>query len=665
MENIWGFLLQTLTVSLVAGLILCLKWLFQDKLSPRWQYGVWIVLVLRLILPVQIDKAVFFNLPVWVETVKCMVEQNLQSAYSGAFVSLHMNRVFPTINLAPVSITDWLFVIYVVGIVVMLAWYFISYMRLRMLLHKGEAISYEQQQIIADVCKKYDLTACDVVAIKGLPSAFICGIVNPVLALPADVLVDEKIILHELLHLHHKDALRNVGWCFLRAFHWCNPFLQMVFRRIGNDMESLCDQRVLERLEGEERRAYGNILLEMANNQYARAPGTTSISNGGKNISRRIAAIVRFKKYPKGMALVSVCIVMVLAVPALAGTELTYKQSDYEPKRLYELDKAMTMARLNRCTTVAGALDTYAKGLLLENGVYIATVTPTEQHAELYTKMKQANTEEGWAAYHLDSGDELEYVTYNDDYGYSIYSLEQIDNTRYKAILVFKTCGMLEEDGIIYENGAVFVPVEINGHLGSSYFVSESGERTTQPNACDFYGNMDSKYEPVVSELTAQGKHGTVKIQWTKRIVMENNQRQDGLSYIGGDFFKEFKPDSEFFNTNIMRYVEYDIKTKTTNENPTSSVGYKVIFVWNNTESLPVLDGYMGGGTTYYSGDYIKSSQYISNLRNGQEWDGTLRSGGTDNRYQTPKAYLVGIYWDGHLVEEFLLEEEGLRDELL
>ena len=664
MENIWAFILQTLTVSIVAALILFLKWLFQDKLSPRWQYGVWIVLLLRIIFPAQIDKALFFNLPVWVETLKATAEQHLHSAYTGAFETINMYRVLPTITQTPVSITDWLFVIYVAGIIVMLLWYMLSYVRLRFLLRKGEPASYEQKQVIAQVCSKYDLTACKTVAVHGLPSAFICGIINPVLALPADVLVDEKIILHELLHLQYKDALRNAGWCFLRAFHWCNPFLQMVFRRIGNDMESLCDQRVLERLEGEERRAYGNILLEMANNQYARAPGTTSISNGGRNISRRIAAIVRFKKYPKGMALVSVCIVMVLAVPALAGTELTYSQSDYEPKRLYELDKAMAMARLNRCTTVAGALDTYAKGLLLENGVYIATVTPTEQHAELYTKMKQANTEEGWAVYHLDSGAELETVWY-DEHGYSIYSLRQIDNARYEAILAFKTREYFDENELTYQNGVVFVPVEVMAYPGQKCFVYETGERTMVANACDRYGNMDAKYEPVVTELTAQGNTGTVRIQWTKRSVVENTQSKDGWSYYGGDFFETFKPDSEFFNTNVMRYVEYDMNTKTIEDRPTSSVGYQVRFVWEDSASMPELDTYMGGGTGYYSADVIKSSRYVSSLIDGKEWDGTLLSGGTDNRYRVPEAYLVGIYWDGHLVEEFLIEEEGLHDDLL
>ena len=57
----------------------------------------------------------------------------------------------------------------------------------------------------------------------------------------------------------------------------------------------------------------------MADEVYARAPGTSSMANGGRNIRRRIEAIARFKKYPAGMALASVCVTVVLALPLLLG----------------------------------------------------------------------------------------------------------------------------------------------------------------------------------------------------------------------------------------------------------------------------------------------------------------------------------------------------------
>lgn len=170
------------------------------------------------------------------------------------------------------------------------------------------------------VGNQYHLRPCRAVAIPGLPSAFVCGVFRPALAVPAGAEPDSKVLLHELLHLKYSDGAQSVVWSVFRALHWCNPFLLYVFHRIGNDMEQLCDQRVLERLEGEQCREYGGILLSMVNEKYPRAPGTTSLSNGGKNIARRIEAIARFKKYPRGMALVSVCAAAVLMGASLFGT---------------------------------------------------------------------------------------------------------------------------------------------------------------------------------------------------------------------------------------------------------------------------------------------------------------------------------------------------------
>ena len=41
MVDLWGFLLQTLTASGVAVLLLLVKALFKDKLPPKWHFAVW------------------------------------------------------------------------------------------------------------------------------------------------------------------------------------------------------------------------------------------------------------------------------------------------------------------------------------------------------------------------------------------------------------------------------------------------------------------------------------------------------------------------------------------------------------------------------------------------------------------------------------------------
>jgi len=50
-DNLWSVLAQTLALSVAAAVLLAAKRLFLDKLSPRWQYGVWAILALRALLP--------------------------------------------------------------------------------------------------------------------------------------------------------------------------------------------------------------------------------------------------------------------------------------------------------------------------------------------------------------------------------------------------------------------------------------------------------------------------------------------------------------------------------------------------------------------------------------------------------------------------------------
>ena len=222
----------------------------------------------------------------------------------------------------PQSLTDWLFVLYIAGVIVSIGYYLWGYLRLKLVLRKGWNAGQELEDKMTQICEAYQLPTCKIEIIDGIDSDFVCGLFRPVLVIPAhqEETIDDKIIIHELMHKKYFDAWQNVFWALMRCLHWCNPILQIVFNRIGNDMESLCDQRVLERIKGEARRDYGRILLDMTNQKYARAMGTTSLSNGGKNIKRRIEAIVRFKHYPKGMALASICICLLLACPVFGGT---------------------------------------------------------------------------------------------------------------------------------------------------------------------------------------------------------------------------------------------------------------------------------------------------------------------------------------------------------
>lgn len=378
MTNLWAFLSQTLTLTLAAAVLLAAKRLFLDKLSPRWQYGVWAILALRALLPAGLlGRTLLPGGRVVLEAARLQVELSLSSVLTdpyGVTEVLAPVPLFPRGLPAPGSITDALFYLYAAGVLALLLWFLLAYVRLRRSLRRGLSPGPEVLAQVEGVAARYGLTAPRrVVVLPGLESAFVCGPLRPVLALP-DRPVDDKVLLHELLHLRHGDVWAGVGVCALRCLHWCNPLIWYCCDRIQNDCEALCDQRVLERLEGEERRAYGVILLSMADGRYARAPGTSSMANGGRNIKARIQAIARFRRYPAGMALASGCVAVVLALTCLGGVSGAAEVPGGTDRGAL----ALAQAQLNRPTTVAGALDTYAKALLNDSPLYYAMVLPEE-----------------------------------------------------------------------------------------------------------------------------------------------------------------------------------------------------------------------------------------------------------------------------------------------
>ncbi|WP_297716434.1 M56 family metallopeptidase [Intestinimonas sp.] len=427
MTDLWSFLLQTLTAAGAAAFLLVLKSLFRDKLSPRWQFGIWGLLALVLLYPAgRGGRYVLFNWPLWLETLKTALTRDYDLIRVTAPIPL------PAPLSGPQTPLDVLYFLYVAGVVVLLAWYALAYLRLRLALRRGSPADDAQLRRVA---AQYELPVCRVVEVEGLPTAFVCGVFRPVLALPAGQPVDDKVLLHELLHLKYHDAAWGLLICLFRCLHWCNPLLWYCADRAGNDAEALCDQRVLERLEGEDRRDYGRILLSMASDKYARAVGTSSMANGGRNVRARIEAIARFKRYPAGMALASVSVALVLLFPLTLGWGQTLaKANGLGHSGELEFHTAMASARLTPCTTAAGAFDAYGKAVIHDNGIYRALCAPLSEHPALAAQMEGfAHGPDPWVHEHWESG-----LPGRADHtvGYFLYNLTQADGG-YAAVMVW------------------------------------------------------------------------------------------------------------------------------------------------------------------------------------------------------------------------------------
>lgn len=213
---------------------------------------------------------------------------------------------------------------------------------------------------------------------------------------------DRKVILHELIHLKQRDVAAGWVTALFRCVHWCNPFLWRIFDRIDNQREQRCDQLVLERLEGEDRRDYGRVLLSMADDGRRRFPGATTMANGGQNIKARIQAITRFKAFPRGMGLVSVCMVVTLTLSLVVGLPVSAADPLPGAVRLLGPVGSLSYALSHRPATVGGALDAYSKGIYAQYHdvqdcyAYQAMTLPQEQLPDLVEEWRQTDRA-GWS----------------------------------------------------------------------------------------------------------------------------------------------------------------------------------------------------------------------------------------------------------------------------
>lgn len=646
MTDFWSFLLQTLTASGVGALLLCVKAMFRDKLSPRWQFGVWGVLALILLLPAGWGgRYVLVNWPLWVEALK--------SALTGQFGTL--TKVTAPVPLPPpappATVFDWLFLAYVLGVAVLLVLrYAASYVRLRLALRKGRPAQMERVRAVAE---RYGLPVCPAVEVDGLPTAFICGVLRPVLALPAGRETDEKVILHELLHLKYKDVAWGWGIAFFRCLHWCNPLLWYCADRAGNDLESLCDQRVLERLEGEDRRDYGRILLSMADEKYARTPGTSSAANGGKNIARRIQAIARFKRYPAGMALASVCVALVLAVPLVAGA-----QADGDCPAVGGTDIIMAYARTTPCTTYAGAFDTYAKAVLTQHFGYRAMCAPLSE--------QNALAEQGWRLRPADwRWPEVSWKSKVDcSNGYEIYNLTPAGEDAYEGLLVFT----------LYSppNGEQWSGVTAERWLAVQKLRAErEGERWVvipQETIRAVPGDqrMGSNLGLPCRMYEAQYGDWLIQARW-QTLASVNSQVQSSNSFWNMTSFDDVPKPRAQFDRGRRQYQFWAVYTGAAEDKGSyASIGLtaRPVYGEGDREPRPIdpeyLDTDSSGGSSWGDSfgshvlDYDWGDRvFLSGGGDGMDW-------GADGAYLAPASYRAALYLDGKWAAELeLLPAEG------
>ncbi|HBG5344289.1 TPA: hypothetical protein KQG29_001656 [Clostridioides difficile] len=305
---------------LILVLLLC-KPLVKDKLSKRWQYYIWLIVVVRLLLPFAPETNLmgtifqhFDNAVIQMDTSprpeqepSVLPEQDfLDHAGNGEGEHSEPDKVAAPSIFEMVKQNTAVFCLLVWSIVaacllirkVTVYQSFVKYI-------KAGRIEISDMQLWERVGKLVEQTG-----IKGavglytnslISSPLLIGFFRPCIMLPTTELSEsdfENTILHELTHYKRRDMFYKWLVQVTICFHWFNPLVYLMGREVNRACELSCDEAVIKSLDDGGRRAYGDTLLNVMGmgGNYKENLASVTLYEGKILLKERLDAIMTFKK---------------------------------------------------------------------------------------------------------------------------------------------------------------------------------------------------------------------------------------------------------------------------------------------------------------------------------------------------------------------------------
>ena len=326
------FLICNLFISGIIIILLISKLIFKNNLSSRMQYNLWLLLLGLLAVPFIPFRLVSFpQISSWLRSVRNYSASHadvgandvMDTGLSGT--TNWMNNFALSVNKDTPSVTGYILLgIWIVGMLAMMILIIKSSLRLRTI--KRSALSLQNPEVrrLYNKCLNEMKIARNipVYSTAFLKSPIIVGLLKPCIYLPIHLISDyhesdmRYMLLHELQHYRHKDALANYLMNFVGVLYWFNPFVWFALREMRNDREIACDTSVLKMLEADDYEDYGNTLINFIEKVSSSPfPFASSLSGNMKQMKRRIINIASYEKptfYKKLKGLTAFILIAVL-----------------------------------------------------------------------------------------------------------------------------------------------------------------------------------------------------------------------------------------------------------------------------------------------------------------------------------------------------------------
>ncbi|RII32979.1 peptidase M56 [Clostridium chromiireducens] len=338
-------ILSSLVGSIIALMILIIKRIFRDKLNPTFHYYIWLILLIKLIIPFGPENSLNFSNIYQNSYIQNSTNENSQTVQIGSvkqpqdtdlenlnptnsFNNSDNNKLNPHIYIPfkkQIHIEKLFFFLWILG-VVLLIWIFISaHKKFKQIVGASiKDVDNTHKEILYNCMNIMNIkTVVELLYCPKINSPSLCGLIKPKILIPINIVenIDAEdfkyIIMHELTHLKKKDLLINWIITLLSIIYWFNPIVLYCLNKMRKDCEFSCDNHVISYLKEGENIQYGNVLIKVLElcGCSNRLIYTTSLVMNNSEIKRRIFMISRYKKINfKGILLGTIIVVFISSI---------------------------------------------------------------------------------------------------------------------------------------------------------------------------------------------------------------------------------------------------------------------------------------------------------------------------------------------------------------
>ena len=319
-------LLLSLSISgtLLLLLVFLSRQLYKTKLSRTWQYYIWLVAVLRFLLPFTPDTTIVGSL--FAVGNKMGSFENVENTHPLAIAPMDIIIIESENTTAAasfsISISNCLFFLWLVFVLFFLFRKIAAYRKFirHIRLYNVEVLDAEYIKLLADCGEKLNIRkrvklCCN----TGIASPIMVGFIHPCIILPEGQVKEEElyyIFTHELIHYKRRDLFYKWLIQLVICIHWFNPFIYLLEKEINRACELACDEAMISSLDDNGRREYGDTLLSYLrkNNSKKNNFVSVTLTEGAEQVKERLGAIMDFHRKSTGIKVVTLVLTIAFCV---------------------------------------------------------------------------------------------------------------------------------------------------------------------------------------------------------------------------------------------------------------------------------------------------------------------------------------------------------------